>query len=241
MDQLFANLKLLDVHEDIFRNIVSIRSAQSLFDDLTDSPEQWGLAQQVVDEVKPPPYQSRTPVIHRPFEAAQWFGAIGWPFRQWQASRFSDGTFGVWYGSESIETTVHETAYHWFNGLLRDAGFGLSRDTGIIGERDLYDVRCDAALLDLRPEIEQHKNLMHKSDYSATQAIGARLNREGHPGLVTQSVRRPQGNNYAILNPNVLSSPRQNCHLTYRLQDETISIEKRAGTTWLEISLATLS
>lgn len=240
MDQLFAHVNLVDLHEDIFRNIVSIHSSQDLFDDLSDSPEEWQLAQQIEAEAKPAPYQSKTPIIHRPFEDAKWFSAIGWPFRHWQASRFSDGTFGVWYGSESIETTVYETAYHWFNSLLRDAGFDSPRGTNVIGERKIYDVHCDAALIDLRPEAKRHSGLTHKSDYSATQSIGARLHTEGHPGLVTKSARRTHGHNYAILNPDVLSSPRQNCQLTYKLQDETIVVEKQAGTTWLEIRASSL-
>jgi RES domain len=245
MDQLFANLQLADIHGDVLRNIVSIHSSQDLFDDLTDSPDGWALAQQIEEEVKPPPYQSKSPIIHRPFEDAQWFNAIGWPFKHWQASRFSDGAFGVWYGSESIETTVYETAYHWFNGLLKDAGFasklGAGLPNGIVAERKLYDVRCDAALLDLRPQSHLHLGLTHKSDYSMTQSLGSRLYKEGHPGLMTQSVRHPQGHNYAIFNPNVLSSPRYRCQLTYKLIGETIIIENTPGTTWFEIEVAQLS
>lgn len=110
MNSLFAQLTLADVHQDAVRNIVSLRQSQDLFDDLTDDPTEWLLAQKVEDEIKPPPYRSRTPIIDRPFEDAQWFNAITWPFKNWQASRFSDGFFGVWYGSESVETTVFESA-----------------------------------------------------------------------------------------------------------------------------------
>jgi RES domain len=208
MDQLFAHLQLVDTHQDIFRNIVSIHDSQDLFDDLSNKPEEWRLAQQVEDAVKPQPYQSNQPIIYRPFEDAQWFNAIGWPFKHRQSSRFSDGSFGVWYGSESIETTAHETAYHWFNGLLRDAGFESShhatQGVDIIAERKIYNVRCDAALIDLRLDAMQSLSLIHPSNYSATQAIGARLKKEGHPGLIAPSVRRPQGDNYVILNPAVL-------------------------------------
>ena len=237
MDQLFSHLTLTDVHCDVIRNIVSIRSSQDLFDDLTSSPEEWALAQQVEDEVKPPPYQSRTPVVHRPFEDAQWFNAIGWPFKHWQASRFSDGSFGIWYGCDSAETSVYETAYHWFSGLLSDAGFENER---VMGERKLYEVACDAALVDLRPLMATHSGLVHKTDYGTTQSVGARLHREGHPGLVTASVRHAAGQNYVVLNPKVLSNPRHLCHLTYRLDGQRIVIEKQPGLAWMEITIATL-
>lgn len=237
MEQLFSQLTLADVHCDVIRNIVSIGASQDLFDDLTASPDDWALAQQVEDEVKPPPYQSRTPVIQRPFEDAQWFNAIGWPFKHWQASRFSGGSFGVWYGCDSIETSVAETAYHWFNGLLTDAGF---EKENVIGERKLYAVACNAALLDLRPLATTQPNLIHKSDYSYTQSVGARLHREGHPGLVTTSARYLTGHNYVVLNPNVLSNPRQQCQLTYRLADNRIIIEKQHGKVWMEVDTTTL-
>ena len=123
MNSLFAKLTLADVHQDLARNIVSLRQSQDLFDDLTDDPAEWLLAQKVEVDVKPPLYRSRTPIIHRPFEDAEWFNAIAWPFKHWQASRFSDGTDGVWYGSDTVETTVYESAYHWYRGLLADAGF----------------------------------------------------------------------------------------------------------------------
>jgi len=237
MDQLFSHLTLADVHRNVIRNIVSIGSSQDLFDDLTSIPAEWALAQQVEDEIKPPLYQSRTPVIHRPFEDAAWDNAINWPFKNWQASRFSDGSFGVWYGCDTAETSVFETAYHWFNGLLLDAGFEKEK---VVGERKLYVVACDAALVNLRPLAAKHPGLMHKTDYSTTQAVGARLHREGHPGLVTASVRHAPGTNYAVLNPAVLSNPRHHCQLTYRLDGQHITIEKQPGVVWMDIVTAAL-
>ncbi len=58
----------------------------------------------------------------RPFEDAPWFDAIRWPFTNWRVSRFSDGSFGAWYGCDSVEATVYETVCHWCHGLLTDAG-----------------------------------------------------------------------------------------------------------------------
>lgn len=237
MDPLFAHLTLTDVHCNVIRNIVSIGTSQDLFDDLTSNPAEWALAQQVEDEVKPPPYQSGTPLIHRPFEDAQWFNAIGWPFRHWQASRFSDGSFGVWYGCDSAETSVYETAYHWFSQFLTDAGF---ENETVVGERKLYEVACDAALVNLRPLARQYADLMHKTDYSYTQSVGARLHREGHPGLVTASVRHAPGHNYVVFNPAVLSGPRLHCQLSYRLDGQRIVVEKQPGVVWMDIATATL-
>ena len=232
MPPLFDHLTLADVHCKVIRNIVSLQQSQDLFDDLSSSPEEWALAQQLEDEVKPPPYQSKTPILHRPFEDAEWFNAIGWPFKHWQASRFSDGSFGVWYGCDTAETSVYETAHHWFSGFLSDAGFEAE---SVVAERQLYTVACDAALLDLRPMVASHAGLVHKTDYSYCQSVGARLHREGHPGLVTASARHAAGHNYGVLNPGVLSNPQHHCKLSYRLEGKSITVEKQPGVAWMQI------
>lgn len=232
MEQLFANLALVDVHRDLIRNIVSIRQSQDIFDDLSKHPEEWQLAQLVEDEVKPPPYQSATPIIHRPFEDAEWFNAISYPFKHWQSSRFSDGSFGVWYGGDSVETTVHETAHRWYWGLLRDAGF---EHEDVVGERKLFSVTCDSALLNLKQAAKKYPALLHKTDYSFTQAVGARLHREGHPGLLTSSVRHESGECYAVLNPVVLSKPQYLTALTYRFNQGRIVVEKIPGQAWMSV------
>ena len=234
MNDLFALLRLTDVHRDVIRNVVSTQSSQNPFDDLTGDPDSWALAQQVEDQVKPPPHQSRTPIIDRPFEDADWGNAIEWPFKHWQSSRFSDGTFGIWYGCGRIETSVRETAHHWFNGLLADAGF--EHETVRI-ERTLYRVACNAALVDLRPMTKKYPGLIHKKDYRYAQSAGLRLHREGHPGLVTRSVRHAGGENYAILNPRVLSNPRPHGQLTYRSDGRRIVVEKKPGVAWLQIAV----
>lgn len=235
MNSLFAHLALADIHQDVARNIVSLLQSQDLFDDLTDDPAEWLLAQKVEDEIKPPPYRSRTPVIDRPFEDAEWFNAIIWPFKHWQTSRFSDGTYGVWYGSDSVETTVYESFYHWYRGLLSDAGF---ERTTVVAERKVYSVACNAALLDFRKSAEDHPDLLHPSDYAYCQSVGSRIHREGHPGLLTQSVRRPAGTNVAIFNADILSNPRHNCQLTYRLEGDQIMVEKQPGVEWVRLDVA---
>ena len=238
MNSLFAHLALADIHQDVARNIVSLLQSQDLFDDLTDDPDDWLLAQKVEDEIKPPPYRSRRPVIDRPFEDAEWFNAIIWPFKHWQASRFSDGAYGVWYGSDSVETTVYESAYHWYRGLLSDAGF---ERTTVVAERKVYSVACNAALLDFRKSAEDHPDLLHPSDYAFCQSVGSRIHREGHPGLLTQSVRRPAGTNVAIFNANILSNPRHNCQLTYRLEGDQIVVEKQPGVEWGKLDVASFT
>jgi hypothetical protein len=238
VNEFFSSLAVVDTHRDVRRNIVSLRKSRNLFDDLSADPAEQALAQQVESMVKPLQYHSPTPVIHRPFEEAEWFNAIGWPFQHWLSSRYSDGSFGVWYGADNVEATVYETAYHWYHGLLLDAE-GYAGEAVAI-ERRVYNVACDALILDLRPRVAEFPALLHKTDYTFTQQVGARLRREGHPGLLTPSARYPEGLNYVVFNHAVLSNPRVNCMLTYRLKGEHILVEKRAGATWRRIPVADL-
>jgi hypothetical protein len=99
-------------------------------------------------------------------------------------------------------------------------------------------VGCAAALLDFRPLTADWPDLLHPLDYSFPQSVGARIHREGHPGLVVQSVRRPEGENFAVFNPAVLSSPRHHLQLTYRLDGECIVVEKTPGVAWFGIDAA---
>lgn len=237
MHELFSTLTLADVRHDVWRNIVSLRQSQDLFDDLSHEPSEWRLAQRVEAEVKPPPYRSSTPIIDRPFEDAEWFNAIGWPFKHWQTSRFSDGSYGVWYGSQSIETTVYESAYHWYHGLLGDAGF---QNEAVTAERKVYAVACNAALLDFRGATLAYPDLLHPSDYAFPQSVGARIHHEGHPGIVIQSARHAAGENVAVFNAAVLSNPRLSCQLSYKLADGEIRVEKQRARAWRRVKVAEL-
>lgn len=238
MGSLFADAAVADWQQDALRNIVSLRRSQDLFDDLSDDPAAWSVAQAVDDEIKPPPYTSRDPVIHRPFEDARWFDAVAWPFRNWQSSRLSDGAHGVWYGSRSIETTVHESVFHWVHGLLAHAGF---QHEPVRAERKVYVVHCSAALLDVRTSVRAFPQLLHPADYSASQRVGARIAHEGHPGLLLPSVRHPGGDNLAVFNPAVLSRPRLSCQLGYRLDGDVVWVDKRPGDAWMCLRLDQLA
>jgi hypothetical protein len=227
-----SGIKVTDVDEVIVRNIVSINTSQNLFDDLTPSTSAWATAQRLESETKPMPYISKTPIIDRPFEDASWLNAIGWPFQHRQASRFSDGSFGVWYGCDSDLTSVYETVHHWYHGLLSDAGF---TNQVVIGERKLYGVKCMAVLLDMRSNSSWLKRIIRSDNYDDPQALGKRLHREGNTGLITQSVRYLQGTNYVVLNPAVLSQPNPISQLRYTLTNGEVIVEKQIGQAWLKI------
>ena len=219
--------EVADYHGDLVRNIQTIRVSQDLFDDL---PGDRAVAIAAEGAGRVP---SESPLITRPLDYGT---VITYPFASFNghATRFSDGLrYGVWYGSLDLETTVYETVYHRHR-FLQDSFAGEER--AIRSERRVFDVRCDAILLDLRGKERGEPRLLDRRSYEFTQPRGSNLQAQGSNGLLVKSARW-DGTNAAILAPRVLSRVRDVCHLTYVMnprQDLAI-VERTPGETWLEI------
>jgi len=143
---VYENLlrEVADYHGDLVRNIQTIRVSQDLFDDL--SPDRGDQAVAIAAEAAGR-IPSDAPLITRAFDYGT---VITFPFANFngQGTRFSDGLrYGVWYGSLELETTVYETAYHRHRFLM-DSFSSLNRDIRL--DRRVFQVRCEAILIDLR-------------------------------------------------------------------------------------------
>lgn len=221
---------------DLVRNIKTIRASQQLFDDLSADPRDWAIAIAAEAEERIP---TPAATITRPFDYGT---VISYSFdpAHWQATRFSDARrFGVWYGALDVETTVHETVFHWHRFLL-DSFAGEDRE--IVGERRVFDVRCDALLIDLRRKEVEFPDLVSRRSYAFTQGLGGYLFDQGVNGMLVQSARC-DGTNAAILAPGKLSNVREELLLTYRCnptQDACI-VERKAGRRWMTIRPSALA
>lgn len=209
-----------DLNQDVFRNIVSLRESVDLFDDLADDGEtEYAVAAEA--RVK-----ERIPLglIHRGF---YYTTAIEYPFTKepFLLSRYGNGTFGVWYGAIELETTIHETIYHMMKEESRVEGLSgrLKR------ERAVYLVRARALFIDLVGKEKRFPELV-SDDYSLTQQVAERLQKEGHPGLLVPSARCA-GTNVVAFTPSILGDPRVNCYLTYSYdyQSKTVEVERQPG------------
>lgn len=226
MDNLFDGLTIVDFHGDTFRNILTIRKSENVYDDLGESQEDWDTAIHHEQACKPAQFTSDQPIINRPFEEAQYNDAIRYPFDHWASSRYSDGSYGVWYGTDTLETSIHETVYHWRNRFLVDAGW--ENIEGIVSERKVYLVRCEAALMDFRPRIGDFPDLVNPTSYHFTHQVGARIHHDGHPGIISRSARTV-GDIFTIFSPQVLSNPRNHCFLSYTIENGHVVVEREAG------------
>jgi RES domain len=225
--------EVVDFDGRLVRNIKSIRVSQSLFDDLSADPADHAVASAAESAERMP---SEAPLVTRPFDYGS---VITFPFvpHNWHGTRWSDGlSYGVWYGSLELETTVYESVYHWHRFVM-DAFPDLARE--VVGERRAFDVRCRAVLIDLRGSADPR--LVERRAYTYTQGVGRYLHERSQNGLLARSARC-DGVNAALLEPRCLSDPRDACFLTYRMAaaEDRVAVERTPGETWLEIKPSTL-
>jgi hypothetical protein len=224
--------KTADFDGQSYRNVTSLRESEDLFDDLNDGDEgASAIAAEAEMRVKDRLIDRFPENFYRSFHYTR--SIIDYPFKSepYLFTRFGDGTYGVWYGSLEMKTTVFETGFHMIKAELAVEGL----DEVVVRERAVYRVKCSAILIDLRGKQNSFPKLV-ANNYGFTQQIGQRISREGHPGLLAPSTRY-NGTNIAAFNPDVLSDPRLHCYLTYFFDPLTLNIrvERTVGRTWLKV------
>jgi len=124
-------------------------------------------------------------------------------------SRFSDGTWGVYYAAAKLATAAAEVSYHRkrFLAATRQEPIDIDMRVYVAGVRKpLHDVR--SARWDV---------VHHPDDYQPSQALARRLLLTRSWGLVYRSVRDPGGECIAALRPKTITLPvRQAQHVTLR-------------------------
>ena len=136
--------------------------------------------------------------------------------------RFTDSTYGAFYGGITIDTAIAETKYHREVFL---AATEASRPIDI--DMRVYLAYLTGELHDVRQGAPAA--IHDPNDYSGSQALGRRLRSEGSNGIVYNSVRDEGGTCVAVFRPRLLSDCRQERHLTYQWDGKRISniFEKR--------------
>jgi hypothetical protein len=129
-------------------------------------------------------------------------------------SRFSDGTWGVFYAGHSVATAVEETVFH------REQFLAATGEPPCDLQMRCYRTRLDSKLHDLRggwPAV-------HDPDsYAASIALARQLLKDGSNGVVFDSVRDPGGECVAAFYPDVVEPCTQAMHLIYRWDGRRIA------------------
>ena len=130
-------------------------------------------------------------------------------------SRFSDGSYGVYYAARTLETAVRETAFHRAKFLA-----ATHEQPGEIDMR-AYVGRPLKAFIDVRGE--KYAVLHDPDDYSASQTFAKPLRDAGEWGIAYRSVRHDGGECFAAFKPQAVSIPIAGAALAYVWDGERIS------------------
>ena len=133
-----------------------------------------------------------------------------------QGSRFSDGSYGVFYCARKQDTAIAETRYHaaLFMGATAEPPMRL--------QMRLYTVDAQGKVADLRKAAQTDPRIVDPNDYSTTQTIGRTLRAEGALGIVYPSVRHPGGQCLATLRTALVKNCLHAAYLEYQWNGEGI-------------------
>nr|WP_191229018.1 RES family NAD+ phosphorylase [Aurantiacibacter xanthus] len=131
--------------------------------------------------------------------------------------RFTDGSYGVFYASLTIETAIAETRHHRTRFLAATEEPAQEIDVRV------YAVDLDADLHDIRAMRDSHPAYYHPTSYAVSQDLGRALRDAGSDGVVYASVRDEGGECAAVFRPRLLSNCRQERHLCYVWDGRAIS------------------
>ncbi|MBA2076938.1 RES family NAD+ phosphorylase [Rhodanobacter sp. PCA2] len=131
-----------------------------------------------------------------------------------EGSRFSDGTWGVFYAAHSVATAVEETVYH------RERFLAATAEPACDIQMRCYRTRVDCRLHDIRGGWKREHDA---DDYAAGVELARVLRAAGSNGIVYDSVRDPGGECLAAFQPDAVAPCVQAQHLVYRWDGKRIA------------------
>lgn len=145
-----------------------------------------------------------------------------------QGSRFTDGSYGVYYAAGSIGTAVAETRFH------RSRFLAATQEPPIEIDMRSYASDIDADLHDIAGMQAELPDLYapDPARYGPAQAFARTLRAAGSNGIHYSSVRDPGGECIAVFRPRVLQPVVQGKHYCYvwdgaRITDVYVKTEFR--------------
>ncbi|MGA8534922.1 MAG: RES family NAD+ phosphorylase [Candidatus Tumulicola sp.] len=112
-------------------------------------------------------------------------------------SRFSDGSFGVFYAAHRLPTAIAEVRYH------RERFLRASHEVPQTLELMLYEAAIRGDVHDIRETV--NRGWYSPISYSRSQPLGVRLHTSGSAGVVYRSVRDPGGECVAVFRPSIVA------------------------------------
>ena len=141
-----------------------------------------------------------------------------------EGSRFSDGSYGVYYAANDLDTAIAEVSHH------RAAFMARTQEPAIDIDLRLIVAPLDAKLHDLRGLRRSAPQLYDPCDYSVGRVLGRRLREAGSWGVLYHSVRRHGGLCAGVFRPRALKPAREAAHIALHWDGARIThwFEKRS-------------
>jgi hypothetical protein len=139
-------------------------------------------------------------------------------------SRFTDGSYGVFYAAKRFETALMETIHHHARFMTRTgetAGW-----TSQLREL-IFDVAVDVA--DIRGGDARYDPALQSADYRGSQQLGTALRAAGREGIVYPSQRDPGGECVGLFFPDRVTDVVQGRHLDYHWDGTKVDLYRDAG------------
>jgi hypothetical protein len=133
-------------------------------------------------------------------------------------SRFSDGTYGVFYCARSRVTAIAETRYHTARFLEATAEPPMRQ------QMRLYTVVAQGEVLDLRGDPKLDLAVLSPGDYLAGQSLGRAVREAGAPGIAYPSVRDTEGECLAAFRTTLLRDCHHAAYLEYNWNGTSVDM-----------------
>ena len=124
-------------------------------------------------------------------------------------SRFSNGSYGVFYAAQREATAIAETRFH------RERFMRATNEARAELDMRVLSMTVRASLHDLRGMRAIMPDVYDVEDYTAAQLLGGALRAGGSNGVVYDSVRHDGGKCVGVFRPRTISACREAKHLRY--------------------------
>ncbi|SAL70230.1 RES domain protein [Caballeronia peredens] len=135
-------------------------------------------------------------------------------------SRFSDGSYGVFYCARERQTAIAETRYH------SSVFLAATNEAPLRQQMRLYTVMAHGEVVDLRgnaiAEAGLDARILDPTDYAAGRALGRAVRAAGVSGIAYPSVRDGAGECLAALRTTLLRDCHHAAYLEYNWNGEAI-------------------
>ncbi|RFU48804.1 RES family NAD+ phosphorylase [Paraburkholderia sp. DHOC27] len=131
-------------------------------------------------------------------------------------SRFSDGSYGVFYCARSRATAIAETRYHTGKFLAATAEAPMRQ------QMRLYTVSAEGEVVDVRDDASLDQGVLSPNDYHAGQALGRAARAAGAPGIAYPSVRDAGGQCLAAFKTTLLRDCHHAAYLEYNWNGKAV-------------------